>query len=134
MTDTIGAGAREGTNGQKAEGAGEVPATPRGLLITVIVLGILLVLGFITIFGTIAYRVMGDERPAAQTSARQGFGTSEVLIDPRALVRSVTLADGQLAIHVSGSDHDDIILIDAKHGYELGRVRVRANTDLAARH
>lgn len=141
MADTIGAGGGEGTTGQRAGGqhagaagtGGDVPPTPRGLLITVIVLGVLLVLGFVAVFGTITYRVMDDEGLAAQTSARQGFGTSEVLIDPQAQVRSVTLADGRLAIHVIAGDHDDIILIDAKRGHELGRVRVRANTDLAVR-
>lgn len=128
--DTARSAAEEISSQDVGEDGGDAPPTPRGLLATVIILGVLLVVGFFVVFGTIIYRLV-DSDGSARPSARTGFGVSEVLIDPGARVRDVTLVDNRLAVYVTGGAHEEIVLIDVRHGTELGRIRLRSSTDLA---
>lgn len=108
------------------------PANIRRLKFVVAGLGAVLVLGFAVIVAVIIQRASSmDERRAALPAGH--FGVSRVGIAPGETVRSVTLGDGRLAIHVGSDSAEAVILIDPKTGEELGRVLLAPLSGFAAR-
>jgi len=95
---------------------------PKGLLATVIVLGVLFIVGFVVVVGTIIYRLTGDNDTIA-AAAKPGFGPVQIAVEPGVTVRQIELHERRMAIHVTGgAGGDQIIFIDPKRGNELGRV------------
>ncbi|MEQ9123845.1 MAG: DUF6476 family protein [Alphaproteobacteria bacterium] len=108
------------------------PANIRRLKFVVAGLGAVLVLGFAVIVAVIIQRASTmDERRAALPAGH--FGVSRVGIAPGETVRSVTLGDGRLAIHVGSDSAEAVILIDPKTGEELGRVLLAPMSGFASR-
>ncbi|MFN4354670.1 hypothetical protein [Parvibaculum sp.] len=95
-----------------------------------------LVLTFMVVIAAFVWRLSGGgaEGGAPRASLPAGyFGISHVGIAPGQMVRSVTLGEGRVAIHVTGGDADMVILADPKSGAELGRIVVTPMSDFAAR-
>ena len=88
--------------------------TYRFLLVAVIAMGVVLILGFVFVFGTIAYRAAhrtgsGSAAPAALTLE----GTP----------RSFSLDGDRLAVLVQTPEGDAIVIYDLKNGRESGRLK-----------
>lgn len=111
----------------------EMPPAPnaRVLKVVVIAMGILLVLGFALVVTTIVKRA-SNPQAAQQTVGLAGrFGVSDVHVEPGEKVRSITMADERIAIHVGNDKGEEIVIVNARTGVELGRIRLRPLTDLA---
>lgn len=130
---TSGSGASSGDAPAAPEPAGlNTPANIRRLKFVVAGMGAILVLGFAVIVAVIIQRASGmGERRAALPAGH--FGVSQVGIAPGEKVRSVTLGDGRLAVHVGSDSAEAVILIDPKTGEELGRVVLAPMSGFASR-
>jgi hypothetical protein len=105
------------------------PPNTRLLKIVVISMGLLLVLGFAVVVATIIKRASHPGEAAAGFAGR--FGVSDVHVEPGERVRSMTMTDEKLAVHVGNDKGEEIVIISVKTGAELGRIRLRPLTDLA---
>lgn len=95
-----------------------------------------LVLTFMVVIAAFVWRLSGGgaEGVAQRASLPAGyFGATRIGIAPGQSVRSVTLGEGRVAIHVTGGDADLVILADPKSGAELGRIVLMPMSDFAAR-
>jgi len=100
------------------------------LKIAVVIMGILLVAGFALVAITIVKRASNPEAAAARASAGQ-FGVSDVRIAPGEAVKSFSMNENRIAIHVAGAGGDQIILVHPRTGQEIGRIHLRSSTDYA---
>lgn len=100
------------------------------LKIAVVVMGVLLVAGFALVAITIVKRASNPEAAAARASAGQ-FGVSDVRIAPGEAVKSFSMNESRIAVHVTGPGGDQIILVNPKTGQEIGRIHLRGTTDYA---
>ncbi|HEX7775222.1 MAG TPA: hypothetical protein VF449_01695 [Parvibaculum sp.] len=112
------------------------PPNTRLLKVVVVTMGLLLVLGFAVVVATIVRRASHPEAASSAVGFGGRFGVSDVHVEPGQKVRSVTMTDERLAIHVGsdkagGNGGEEIIIVSAKTGVELGRIRLRPLTDLA---
>lgn len=108
------------------------PQNIRRLKFVVAGLGAVMVLGLVAVAVIIIQRAGNMDARIASLPAGY-FGVSHVGIAPGEAVRSVTMADGRLAIHV-GSDHAEaILLVNGKTGEELGRILLTPMSGFAAR-
>ena len=103
------------------------------LKIAVVVMSVLLVAGFALVVVTIVKRVSNPDAAAAKALAAGRFGVSEVRIAPGETVKSFTMTEDRIAIHMAGNAGEQIILVNAKTGQELGRIHLRPVTDFASR-
>ena len=101
------------------------------LKIVVVVMGILLLAGFALVAITIVKRAANPEAASAKALAAGQFGESEVRVAPGEAVKSFSMTEDRIAIHVVGSTGEQIILVSAKTGQEIGRIHLRAVTDFA---
>jgi hypothetical protein len=105
----------------------DLPPAPqyRGLKTAVVIMGIILVAGFILVFSTIIYRAvkLGDE-PAGDARPKRGFDALEASLAPDARVSHMALDGDRLAVTVSAPGGSEIILFDIRRGQELGRIRL----------
>lgn len=95
-----------------------------------------LVLTFMVVIAAFVWRLSGGgaESGVQRASLPAGyFGISQIGIAPGQSVRSVTLGEGRVAIHVTGGDAEAVILADPKSGAELGRILLTPLSDFAAR-
>ncbi|MBA4209851.1 MAG: hypothetical protein C0454_10005 [Parvibaculum sp.] len=108
----------------------------RRLKLTMGVMSGFLVLTFMVVVAAFVWRLTGGapagEAPRAAHPAGY-FGMSRIAIAPGEAVRSVTLGEGRLAIHVAGDNGEAVILVDPKSGAELGRILLSPMSDYAAR-
>lgn len=114
--------------GESAQSAGEIEAgnarAHRVLLITVIVLGILLVIGFAIVVATIASRIAAggeqtagspDASPAAVTVTAQG--DLEVPVPPGYRLIAVAGEERRLVLHLAAEGGPDrLMVVDARSG------------------
>ena len=110
---------------------------PRGLKAAVIIMGVMLVVGFIVLFSAIAYRAVnpgsrpesgpGSGEDAAVRSGEAGFGTIDALIGKAARIGAMGLDGDRLAVETVGPDGSEIIMFDVRRGRELGRIRFKQN-------
>jgi hypothetical protein len=107
------------------------PPNTRLLKVVVTVMGVLLVLGFAVVVATIVRRASHPQAASSTVGFGGRFGVSDVHVEPGEKVRSVTMTDERLAIHVGSDKGEEIIIVNAKTGVELGRIRLRPLTDLA---
>lgn len=112
----------------------EIPPAPRMLVlkIAVSVMGILLVAGFGLVVATIVSRASNPQAATRVIGPGGQFGVNDIHIDKGDIVRSVNLNEDRMAIHIAGSQGEDIIIVNVKTGAELGRFQLRALTGLAA--
>lgn len=110
----------------------EIPPAPRMAVLkgAVIVMGILLVAGFGLVIATIVNRA---SHPTAASSVGPGgrFGISDINIERGDRVRTLTMNEGRLVIHIAGEKGEEIIVVNVKTGAELGRFRLQTLTGLA---
>lgn len=96
----------------------------------------ILVLSFMIVVAAFVWRLSGgstSDEPRRATHPAGYFGASRVALAPGETVRSVTLGEGRMAIHVASKDAESVILVDVKSGAELGRVLLTPVSDFAAR-
>ena len=117
---------------QTAEDLHSGPFSERGTRIlkyAVVIMGILLVVGFMVVVGTIIYRAMklGTETAAPQTpvnAVSHGFSKLDVEVEPETLISQIELDGNRMAVHVTKDAADEILIIDIRKGELLGRVRL----------
>lgn len=106
------------------------PFSARGtriLKFAVVFMGILLIVGFMVVVITIAYRAVKlgqDTPPAAVSQSGQGFSQLDVEVEPDTLISQIELDGNRMAVHVTKDAADEILIIDIKTGELLGRVRL----------
>jgi len=108
----------------------EGPISPRGqriLKFAVVIMGIMLVVGFMVVVGTIAYRAVKlSQADPSITDApdKHGFSRLDVDVAPDTLISQIELDGNRMAVHVTKNAADEILIIDIKRGALLGRVRL----------
>ncbi len=114
------------------------PFSPRGqriLKFAVVIMGVMLVVGFMVVVGTIAYRAvkLSQADPSiTDAPAKHGFSRLEVDVEPDTLISQIELDGNRMAVHVTKNAADEILIIDIKRGTLLGRVRLNERTGVAA--
>ncbi|MGE0118276.1 MAG: hypothetical protein AB7S71_03410 [Dongiaceae bacterium] len=95
----------------------------KGLLALVIIMGVLIVAGLIVVVVTIAMRLSGSGTEA--TAARPGFETLDLPVPAGCQVMEMVAADDRLILRLgSGERCNQIIVVDAVNGQNLGTVRL----------
>lgn len=99
----------------------------RALKIVVIVLGIILVVGFLVVVVTIAWRASTMGRDTAEPAVAerpQGFSQLDVEVERDTLISQIELDGERMAVHVTRGTMDEILIIDIRRGELIGRVRL----------
>ncbi|HEY4343434.1 MAG TPA: hypothetical protein VGN05_03735 [Parvibaculum sp.] len=111
----------------------EIPPAPRMVVlkVAVIVMGVLLLAGFGLVVATIVNRA-SHPSTAAVVGPGGRFGVSEINVDPGDRVRTLTMNEDRMAIHIAGEKGEEIVIVNVKTGAELGRFRLLSLTGLAA--
>lgn len=112
-----------------------MPPAPRMVVlkVAVIVMGVLLLAGFGLVVATIVNRASHPQENAKLIGPGGRFGLSEINVDPSDRVRSLTMNEDRMAIHMAGEKGEEIVIVNVKTGIELGRFRLRPLTGLAAK-
>jgi hypothetical protein len=93
------------------------------LLALVIIMGVMIVAGLVVVVVTIAMRLSGSGTEAAATTA--GFGTLDLPVPAGCQVMEMVAADDRLILRLgSGERCNQIIVVDAANGRNLGTVRL----------
>lgn len=96
-----------------------------------VTMGLVLLAGFIFVVATVIKR---SNHPSDQVAGFAGrFGVTDIHVAPGDTVKSVTMADDRIAIHVGSDKNQEIIIVSPKTGQEIGRIRLRPLSDLASR-
>jgi len=103
----------------------------KAAIMLLVTMGLILVAGVIFVLVVVTKRASHPAEQAAGFAGR--FGVSDVHVAPDETVKSVSLAEDRIVVHVSGSKEDEIIIVSAKTGQEMGRIRLRPLSDLASR-
>lgn len=91
----------------------------------VIGLGVLLIVGFGIVIGTIVYRA--SNMAAGNVSMPRGtFGELAVEVPADGSLIETTLDGDRLLLRVGASDGEQLIVVDLKRGLETGRIRLSA--------
>ena len=107
----------------------ELPPSYKRLRALVIGLGIVLVVGFAVVFGTIIYRAVNlmQGEPTEVATVEDdvvGVGNSHIDRPIGAELVDVEIDDNTMVLRFSGPDGDTLIVVDMMTGQETGRVRV----------
>ena len=99
-------------------------SAPFWLKVLVVVMGLLIVVGFIVVAAEIARRMSSASAPATPTATATAAGfTRDIALPSGAQVVSVTSAGDRLAVHVKATDgRSTIYLVDPRSGALLGTV------------
>lgn len=109
------------------------PATPplpdgpgvRALKLAVIAMGVMIVLGVLTVIGRIVYLASQGPRQASSTAVSSRLAPAARLALPSgAHVRQVSLAGDRLAVHYESAAGSGIAVIDLVSGAVLSRIDV----------
>lgn len=106
--------------------------TRRMLVTAIIVMAVVLVAGFTVVVTTLVKRASHPKASASLVGPGGRFGVSDINIAPGDRVRSLTMTDDRLAIHIAGEKGEEIVIVNVKTGVELGRFRLQSITGLAA--
>ncbi len=94
---------------------------------TVIILGVLLVVGFLVMVGTIIYRMANPEPPEMASGKVSAGPVLDLAMPAGARIRAMDLNEGKLAIHLdAGNEGEEIVVIDVRKGRELSRIRINS--------
>lgn len=97
------------------------------LRVAVIVMGVILVLGFITVIARIVYLVnRGGE--TATTVSQPIMDTARLALPSGATVRHMALAGQRLAVHFEGPGGSGIVILDLQTGKPVSRVEIVPET------
>jgi hypothetical protein len=102
------------------------PRQVQALKIAVIVMGLLLVGGFVFVLAAIVYQASGGGQTGARTSVPLSGVESELPIPKDATVTSLALDGDRLALHLNSPAGAEIAVIDLKTGKVLARIRLKA--------
>jgi hypothetical protein len=105
-------------------GAVFTPRKVRVLKIVVIVMGILLVGGFVFVMAAIVYQASKLGQGAAVGAAASGLD-AELAIPSGATVGALSLDGDRLALHVQSAAGPEIVVIDLKTGKVAVRIRLK---------
>jgi flagellar basal body-associated protein FliL len=94
-------------------------ARQRRLKLIVIVLGVLIVLAFGALVGGFLIKLRGGKSATATPY------TADVAVRPGTDVIGTELKDGKLTLKLNTPTGEEIVILDAATGRELGRVRVK---------
>lgn len=98
----------------------------RILKIAVIVMGLMLVAGFVALLGAIVYQASRSGESASAPAAAPPAGETRALAVPAGAEISRIAMDGdRLAVHLSGPSGSEIVVLDMRTGAVLSRVRLR---------
>lgn len=114
----------------KEEEQAEVTRSYSGLLAAVILMGVLIVIGFVVIVVTLVMRAMGPG-DSAETVAPQHFGAATIPIRKEDRVGAFVLDGDRLAVRIETREGTEIVLIDPETGREEGRIRFAPLSDFA---
>jgi hypothetical protein len=103
------------------------PGQVRALKVAVVVMGVLILLGLLTVFGRILYL---SSRPGRQVEAApQPVKTEQrLLLPPGAQVRQTSISGDRLAVHYEAPDGSGIIVLDLASGQVLNRIQITPDT------
>lgn len=103
------------------------PDTPgvRALKIAIVVMGVMIVLGLITIIGRMIYLAsQGGRQPAAPALSARIAPNARLALPPGAQVRHVALSGDRLAVHFDSPAGAGIAILDLTTGAQLSRVEL----------
>jgi hypothetical protein len=112
---------------QSARGdAADIPPPPRGLKTAVVIMGVLLIVGFIIVFGTIIYRVVAPGDEAGDAAAPRGvYGAVDVALPAGAAIVSTGVSGDRAVVRIrAGDGTESLVVLDLRRGHELGRFRL----------
>ena len=96
---------------------------PLWLKVLVVVMGLLIVVGFIVVAAEIARRMSSASAPATPTAAAAAGFTRDIALPSGAQVVSVSAAGDRLAVHVKATDgRSTLYFVDPRNGALLGTV------------
>ncbi|MFN3745825.1 MAG: DUF6476 family protein [Hyphomicrobiaceae bacterium] len=99
----------------------------RMLRIAVIAMGVVLVLGFVTVIARIVYLVNrgGETTSVASQPAQE---TARLALPAGASVRHIALAGQRLAVHYDGPAGSGILILDLQTGKPVSRIEIVPET------
>jgi hypothetical protein len=98
----------------------------RILKIAVIVMGILLVGGFAFVLAAIVYQASRPKQDGAVTLPPDGAAAIiDLPVGPGAGVTALTLDGNRLALHLTGGDGPEIVVLDLASGKVVSRVKLK---------
>jgi hypothetical protein len=117
---------RNGSEGRAEAIAGrgaaeQDPPNVRALKYVVIFLGVLLIGCFVAVFVIIGYRLAN---PSTQTG--QGTPTElDLAIGPNIQLGQIIMDGDRMTVHLRGTQHDELLVIDARRGRLVSKIRLR---------
>lgn len=105
-----------GAAGQRAS------STERNLKIAVVAMGVLIVLGLLTVIGRVIY--LASRAPAQSASAAAMTTAPRLALPAGAVIRSMSLSGDRLAIHFDAATGSGIAILDLASGRTLSRVEL----------
>ncbi len=119
-----------------ARGDSKAPLSSYSILkFVVIFLGVLLVLGFVVVVGTIVYRLAGSDRPAAAPIGPAAIASPEIArllsdielsLPEGSEITGHDLDGARLAIRLQGAAGAEIWIVDLTSGQVVSRVRLKS--------
>lgn len=101
----------------------------RMLRIAVIAMGVILVLGFITVIARIVYLVnRGSDTGTATTISQPMPDKARLALPTGASVRHISLAGQRLAVHYESPGGSGIVILDLQTGRPVSRVEIVPET------
>ena len=99
------------------------------LRVAVIAMGVILVLGFITIIARIVYLVNRSSDTGTATTVSQPIrDTARLALPPGASVRHISLAGQRLAVHYESPGGSGIVVLDLQTGKPVSRIEIVPET------
>lgn len=109
------------------DGAKVAPTSfERGLKIAVITMGVLIVLGVLTVIGRIVY--LASRGPAQSVSGAGLAASTRLSLPAGAAIRSISLSGDRMAVHYDASTGAGIAILDLASGRVLTRVELLLET------
>ncbi|MGH1351050.1 MAG: DUF6476 family protein [Methyloligellaceae bacterium] len=102
------------------------PAQLRLLKIVVSVTGIFLVLGFIGLASVLVYKITTPQQTVAYKKSVKPVQSS-VQLPEGAIVKSVSMGNDLLSVHISRQGKDEILVIEAGSGRILNHIVMKGN-------
>ena len=97
-------------------------AAPRGLKIAVIVMGVVLIVGFITVFVTIGYRIANPRVAAPAASGAEAIYDTSLSIPRGGEISQLQAAEDRALLTVTGANGvQTLIVLDTAKGRVIGR-------------
>lgn len=95
----------------------------RALKIATIGMGVLIVLGTMTLVGIIVHRISSRDTPEAAVTAALPATVSAVLDEPEGThIAGIAAVGDRLAVQLQGGGVDRIVLVDPRSGSVVGRI------------